>query len=248
MPKKPLKSKSQSGKSFKLSILMPAYNEEDSIAKIIAKIDKVDLGKYNVTKELIIVDDGSKDRTVEIVRGLKKKYPYIRFIRHKKNRGKGGAIKTAIRYASGDILIVQDADLEYDPEDYPACILPIMKGKAKVVYGSRFLVKKQNIRYRLNWLATKLLNYMVLFLYFQHITDEPTCYKTFDAKLIKSIRINGNRFEWEPEVTAKLCKMGHRIHEVPIKYYPRSVEEGKKINWKDGVEAVWTLIKYRFVG
>lgn len=234
-------------KSPKLSILMPAYNEEKSIAKIIEKIDAVDLKKHGIDRELIIVDDGSKDRTVEIIHKLMKRYSYIRFFQHKKNKGKGGAIKTAIGQARGQILIVQDADLEYDPQDYFRCIMPILKGKAKVVYGSRFLNRNYPIKYFLNWVATNVLNIMVMVLYFNKMTDEPTCYKTFRADVIKKIKINGNRFEWEPEVTAKILKKGIKIREVAISYYPRSFEEGKKICWKDGVQAVWTLLKYRFV-
>ena len=233
----------------KLSILMPAYNEEKTIAEIVKQIDAVDLSKLNVEKELIIVDDGSKDRTIDIVKGLMKKYPYIRFFKHKKNKGKGGAIKTAIRRSTGDILIVQDADLEYDPKDYARCILPILKGKAKVVYGSRRL-KKSNKQYS-GWsyfLGGVGITLIFNILFFTRLTDEPTCYKTFRADVIKKIKINGNRFDWEPEVTAKLVKRGIKIKEVPISYYPRSIEEGKHIRWKDGVDAVWTMIKYRFVG
>ncbi|MBW2967079.1 glycosyltransferase family 2 protein [Candidatus Woesearchaeota archaeon] len=249
--KRPVKRPGKKGEYIvrkpKLSILMPAYNEEATLAEIVRRIDAVDLEARGISRELIIVDDGSKDRTVEIAKGLQKKYGYIRFIQHSRNRGKGGAVKTAIRNAKGHVLIVQDADLEYDPRDYFRCILPILKGRAKVVYGSRFMAGRQKIRYRANWIATKVLNLIVLALYFNWITDEPTCYKTFRSDVIKRMRIEGNRFEWEPEVTAKILKKGIRIHEVPIRYYPRSFEEGKKINWKDGVEAVWTLFKYRFV-
>jgi len=233
----------------KLSILMPAYNEEATIAKIVDKIDKVDLARIGLTRELIIVDDGSKDRTVEIVERLQKKYSYIRFVQHKKNKGKGGAIKTAIKAATGDVMIVQDADLEYDPQDYFKCILPILKGKAKVVYGSRRLEKRNRqysgFSYYLGGIGITII-FNILFL--THLTDEPTCYKTFRSDVIRKIKINGNKFDWEPEVTAKIVKRGIRIHEVPIRYYPRSNEEGKKIRWKDGLDAVLTMLKYRFVG
>ena len=227
---------------------MPAYNEEETIAKIIKKIDAVPLHKVGVSRELIIVDDGSSDKTIDIIKKLKKKYKYIKFIQHKKNGGKGAAVKTAIKNAKGDILIVQDADLEYDPKDYFRCIKPILFGKAKVVYGSRRL-NKSNKQYSgfTFFLGGIGITWIFNILFLTWLTDEPTCYKTFHAKVIKNMNIKGNRFDWEPEVTAKLVKNGIRIHEVPIRYYPRSIEEGKKINWKDGVDAVWTMLKYRFI-
>lgn len=236
-------------KQFKLSILMPAYNEEATIEEIVRRIDAVDLGKIGVDRELIIVDDGSKDKTVEIIKSLQSKYFYIRFIQHKKNRGKGGAIKTAIRAATGNIMIVQDADLEYDPQDYFRCILPIMKGKAKVVYGSRRLNKKNKQYTGLSFfIGGRVITFIINVLFFTWLTDEPTCYKTFRSDLVKNMRIDCDKFDWEPEVTAKILKRGIKIMEVPIHYYPRSIEEGKKIKWKDGIDAILTILKYRFVG
>ncbi len=227
---------------------MPAYNEQATIAKIIKKIDAVNLENIGVSRELIIVDDGSKDKTVQIVKSLQQKYPYIRFIQHAKNKGKGGAIKTAIKNATGNILIVQDADMEYDPQDYFRCILPILKGKAKVIYGSRKLMKHKKQYSKLSFFIGGLaINVFFNMLFLTRLTDEPTCYKTFRADVIKNIRINGDKFDWEPEVTAKVIKRGIRIHEVPIHYYPRSIEEGKKIKWKDGLDAILTILKYRFV-
>jgi glycosyltransferase involved in cell wall biosynthesis len=217
-------------KDPKLSILMPAYNEEATIAKIVEKIDKVDLAGIGVDRELIIVDDGSKDKTVEIVKHLRAKYPYIRFIQHPKNKGKGGAIKTAIKAATGNILIVQDADLEYDPRDYFRCIMPILKGKAKVVYGSRrYGESRKKYSGILYYVGGIMITFVFNVLFFTRITDEPTCYKTFRADIIKKIKINGNKFDWEPEVTAKIVKRGIKIREVPIRYYPRSEKEGKKL-------------------
>jgi glycosyltransferase involved in cell wall biosynthesis len=235
-------------KNPKLSILMPAYNEEATIAKIVEKIDKVDLVRMGVDRELIIVDDGSKDRTVEIIKNLRTKYPYIRFIQHPKNKGKGGAIKTAIKAATGNILIVQDADLEYDPQDYFRCIMPILKGKAKVVYGSRRLEKRNKQYSGMSfYVGGRMITWIFNLLFLTRLTDEPTCYKTFRGDVIKRMRIDGNRFDWEPEVTAKIVKKGIKICEVPIHYYPRTEKEGKKICWKDGFEALLTMLKYRFV-
>ena len=235
-------------KKPKLSILMPAYNEEATIAEIIKKIDAVDLRRIGVSRELIIVDDGSRDKTIDIIKKLQKKYKYIKFIQHKRNKGKGGAIKTAIRHSTGHILIVQDADLEYDPQDYFKCILPILRGKAKVVYGSRRLEKRNKQYSGLSFYIGGIgITFIFNLLFLTRLTDEPTCYKTFRADVIKRIRIRGNRFDWEPEVTAKIVKRRIRIREVPIRYYPRSCDEGKKINWKDGIDAIWTMLKYRFV-
>lgn len=242
---------------MKLSILIPAYNEEETIAELIGRVRKVELKNLEnkpIEKEIIVIDDGSKDRTREIVRNIEG----IRFIEHEKNLGKGGAVKTGIREATGNIIIVQDADLEYDPNEYALCIRPIIEGRSKVVYGSRFLSQKQkdaNLNffkrhqnaYRMAFLGGRLLTLLANILYHAKITDEATCYKTFEARFIKSIKINGNRFEWEPEILAKVRKRGEKIIEVPISYRPRTFEEGKKINWKDGIQAIWTLIKYRFV-
>jgi glycosyltransferase involved in cell wall biosynthesis len=227
---------------------MPAYNEESTIEGIVKKIDAVNLEKIGVSKELIIVDDGSKDRTVEIIKNLQKVYNYINFVQHKRNVGKGGAIKTAITNATGNVMIVQDADLEYDPRDYFKCILPILTGKAKVVYGSRRLEKSNRQYSGLSYYIGGIgISVIFNLLFFTRLTDEPTCYKTFRSDVIRKIRIDSNRFEWEPEVTAKIVKKGIRIREVPIRYYPRSKDEGKKIRWKDGIKAVLTMLKYRFV-
>ena len=237
---------------MKLSVIIPAYNEEETIAELISIVKKVDIGI--IEKEIIVVDDGSKDKTREILNSIKD----ITFIKHEKNLGKGGAVKTGINYSTGDIIIIQDADLEYDPNEYNLCIQPIIEGKTKVVYGSRFLSQKQknaNLNffkkhknaYRMAYLGGRLLTIIANVLYLANITDEATCYKTFDAQFLKSIKINGNKFEWEPEILAKVRKRKEKIIEVPISYNPRTFEQGKKINWKDGMQAIWTLIKYKFV-
>lgn len=239
---------------MKLSIVVPAYNERATIQELLAKVKAVPLEEKRIQKEILVVDDCSKDGTRDIV----SKIHGVTLIKHRKNKGKGGAVRTGIKHATGDIIIIQDADLEYEPNEYHRVIKPILDGKAKVVYGSRFLARRQkqkNIRflkqhekaYRMAYLGGRLITWATNILFFSKITDEPTCYKCFDAKLIKSFRIKGDKFDWEPEITAKLLKKGHKIREVPISYHPRTFDEGKKINWKDGVQAVWTLLKYRFI-
>jgi glycosyltransferase involved in cell wall biosynthesis len=223
-----------------LSVLIPAYNEVHNIQNILNKI-----GEVNIPKEIIVVDDGSTDGTRELLNTLKS--DTIKVIFHEKNQGKGGAIKTAIAHSKGDIILIQDADLEYDPQDYYKLIPVIESGKEKVVYGSRFLNKQNKHSYFSFFLGGQVVTWITNILYFQTLTDEPTCYKVFDAKLLKSIKLNCTGFEFCPEVTAKIAKLGYKIPEVPISYYPRSISEGKKINWKDGVEAIWVLFKYRFV-
>jgi glycosyltransferase involved in cell wall biosynthesis len=240
---------------MKLSIVIPAYNEEETIKQLIELVKKVDLEKYGVKKEILVIDDGSRDKTIEIVEKIKG----VKLIVREKNGGKGAAVKTGIKQATGDLIIIQDADLEYDPEDYYKCIKPIMDGRTKVVYGSRFLSQKQKKKnigflkrkheqaYNMAYMGGRFLTFLANVLYNADITDEATCYKTFDARFIKSMKIKGNKFEWEPEILAKIRKRGIKIIEVPISYKPRTFEEGKKINWKDGVQAIWTLFKYRFV-
>ncbi len=240
---------------MKLSIIIPAYNEEETIKELLNKVKNVNL--YDVKKEIIVVDDGSKDSTIEIIKKIKGIY----LIKHSKNKGKGAAIRTGIKYATGDITIIQDADLEYNPNDYYKLIKPIIDNKTQVVYGSRFLdhdvyikrhkkfVKGKHTKaYTAFYFGGRFLTLLTNLLYKGNITDESTCYKVFRTKLLKSLNLKCNRFEFCPEVTAKVLKRGHKIIEVPTSYNPRTMEEGKKINWKDGIEAVWTLIKYRFVG
>ena len=223
-----------------LSVLIPAYNEINNIEKILNKIGEVD-----IPKEIIVVDDGSTDGTRELLTQLKS--DKIKVVFHEKNQGKGGAIRTAIQHATGDVIIIQDADLEYDPQDYHKLIPLVASGQEKVVYGSRFLNKQNKHSYFSFFLGGQVVTWITNILYLQNLTDEPTCYKVFDATLLKSIKLNCTGFEFCPEVTAKVAKLGFKIPEVPIQYYPRSISEGKKINWKDGVEAIWVLVKYRFV-
>ena len=226
---------------MKLSIIIPAYNERETLTQVLKKVKKVSLP---IKKEIILIDDASKDGTTEIIRKIKDKQ--IKKIYHKINLGKGAAIRDGIKKATGDIIVVQDADLEYEPGDYKCLIAPIMKNEAKVVYGSRALNKKNHYSYLSFRIGGKAVTFFTNLLFFSRLTDEPTCYKIFRADVIKNIKIEGNRFEWEPEVTAKILKKGIKIHEVPIRYTPRDKKHGKKINWKDGILAIWTLFKYRF--
>ncbi len=227
---------------MKLSVIIPVFNEKSTIKEIIKRVLAV-----KIPKEIIIIDDYSTDGTREILKKIKNQN--IKIIFHEKNRGKGRAIRTGIKHISGDIVIIQDADLEYDPQDYLKLAEPIKKGETKVVYGTRFPKGRESPSVLRNpfFLGNRILTIMSNILYNAKITDEPTCYKVFDSKALKSINLKCERFEFCPEVTAKVRKKGFEITEIPITYYPRSVEEGKKLKWKDGFEAIWALIKYRFV-
>jgi len=224
---------------MKLSVLMPVYNEKDTIEEIIQRVQMVDL-----EKELIIVDDCSTDGTKEILQRLNE--PNVKILCHSQNLGKGAAVKTALEEATGEIIIIQDADLEYSPEEYPKLIEPILKGKADVVYGSRFLGVHQVFMFW-HFLGNKFLTFITNILYNTMLTDMETCYKAFRAEVLKKIRIRSNRFNFEPEVTAKVFKQNLRVYEIPITYEGRDYKEGKKITWRDGISAIWALLKYRFV-
>jgi glycosyltransferase involved in cell wall biosynthesis len=192
----------------------------------------------------VVVDDGSRDGTRDVLADLAQRLP-IRVILHERNRGKGAAIRTALAEARGEIVIIQDADLEYDPADYPKLIEPIVRGEVNVVYGSRYLGHDNPLPLTHFKVAVLLLNAMANVLYGTRLTDEATCYKVFRASLIRSIPLRCERFEFCPEVTAKVSKRGERILEIPIRYHYRTKAEGKKIGWRDGFEAIWTLLRYR---
>ncbi len=228
---------------MKLSILVPAYMEEDSIGKILERIDRLDLSELQLDKEVIVCDDGSTDKTAEAVRSFTPRDCTLELVRHPRNRGKGAAIRTALKKATGDICLVQDADLEYDVEDYPQLLRPILEGEADVVFGSRFMRRFfPTGMHPANFLANKLLTMTANILFGMKITDEATCFKVFRTDLLRRLDLKCKGFEFCPEVVSKLGVQKIPIHEVPIEYRARDVESGKKVRWTDGVEAVWVMM------
>jgi len=232
---------------MKLSIIVPVYNEEKTILDILNALDKLSIP--SVTKEVIVVDDGSTDLTRNKLAQVK--WPKI--IYHDKNKGKGAAVKTGIKNATGDYIIIQDADLEYDPKYIKSLIKPILEGKAKVVYGTRLkrmpniASEERTFRFLMHYFGNRFLSLLTSVLYGQWITDMETCYKLFPKSALSGVTINARGFEFEPEVTAKLLKKGFKILEIPINVKPRGYEEGKKLNTiRDGTKAFWSLLRYRF--
>ena len=224
---------------YKLTVVIPCYNEKDSIHTIVNKV----LAAPIENKEIIIVDDKSTDGTSEILD--REIAPLVsRIIHHEVNRGKGGALRTGFAHATGDVVMIQDADLEYDPNEYPLVVTPVVRGECDVCYGSRFLHQAAK-GYKANQLANKGLTAMSNFFTRLHLTDMETCYKCFKREVIQAVDIKENRFGFEPEITAKVARMGVRVKEVPISYYPRTNEEGKKIGFKDGLRAIYCIWKYR---
>ncbi|MBC8248370.1 MAG: glycosyltransferase family 2 protein [Anaerolineales bacterium] len=224
---------------MKLSVIMPVHNELATIREALRQVQEVDL-----EKEIIIIDDHSSDGTREILAQIAD--DEVKVVYHAQNMGKGSAIRTALQHVTGDIVIIQDGDLEYDPADYYKLIEPIVEGRASVVYGSRFLGETSNMHF-LNYIANKILALTASLLFLTWLTDEGTCYKVFEADVLKSLDLKCTGFDFCPEVTAKVRKRGYKIVEVPISYHGRSTDEGKKIRWQDGLEAFLTLIKYRLV-
>jgi len=228
-----------------LSVIIPAYNEARTIHLILEKIDAVQL-VHQIEKEIIIVNDCSSDDTANVVRQLMQKHKSIRFIEHEKNKGKGAAIHTGIKEASGDFIIIQDADLEYDPEEYNLLLKPIVNGFADVVYGSRFMGgNPHRILFFWHSIGNAVLTFLSNMFTNLNLTDMETCYKLFKAEYLQQLQLTENRFGFEPEVTAKISRIPNiRIYEVGISYYGRTYAEGKKINWKDGFRAIYCILKY----
>lgn len=224
---------------MKFSIVIPVYNEEATIKLIIDKVKKV---PYPGEVEIIVVNDGSKDKSAEIIKKIKG----IIFLDLKKNRGKGFALRQGFKRATGQIILIQDADLEYDPRDHLKLISALSEADVDVVYGSRFLKSRPRVRYPLFYLGNIALSFLTKILYQRSITDMETCYKAFRAKVLKEIKLKSERFEFEPEITCKLLKAGYRIKEIPITYRSRSYKEGKKIGVKDGLIAIYVLARLRF--
>ena len=231
---------------MKLSIIMPVYNEKETVAVILEKVLAIHL--ENMEKEILVVDDGSTDGTKEILQGIQKSLSPVplQVYYHPQNRGKGAAVSTALAQVTGDIVIIQDADLEYHPEDYPVLMMPILKYGADAVYGTRFLGIHRAFMFW-HYLANKGLTMATNILFDSMISDMEVGYKAFRTEIIKGMKINAKGFDFEPEVTAKILKKKVKLFEVPIVYSGRDYSEGKKITWTDGFKAIWTLLKYRFI-
>jgi len=227
---------------MKLSVVIPVFNEYDTIEILLDRVMSVGLAD-----EIIIVDDGSTDGTRKLLQELAPVHESIRLILHEKNQGKGASVQTGFQAATGDLILIQDADLEYDPKDYVTLLQPIRDGVADVVYGSRFLGAPRRVTMFWHMVANKMLTFMTNLLYNSILSDMETGYKLFKSEIIKDIPLRSKRFNIEPEITAKLLKRRVRIFEVPITFNPREYEDGKKIGLGDAFEAVWALIKYRFI-
>ncbi len=226
---------------MKLSVIIPVYNEVDNIEEILKRVKAT-----KKASEILVVDDGSQDGTREVLKKLDGKEK-VRVILHEKNQGKGAAVRTGLDAAAGEILLIQDADLEYDPRDYATLLQPLEEGIADVVYGSRFLGGPRRVAMFWHMVANRLLTFMTNILYDTILSDMETGYKVFRRKVVVGMKLRSKRFDFEPEFTAKLLKRHYRIYEVPISFNPRDYSQGKKIKLKDAFEAVWTLLKYRFV-
>lgn len=229
----------------KLSILVAAYNEEETLATCLKAVREAPL-PAGLEREIVLVEDGSKDRTWEVAESLAAQYPELRIFRQPRNMGKGAALRRAIEEMSGDLAIFQDADLEYDPADYPRMLRPIIDGKADVVFGSRFTGDERKVLYFWHTLANNFLTLLANMLNDTNFTDMETCYKAFISERLKAIPLESNRFGIEPEITAKVARNRLRMFEVPISYNGRRYDEGKKITWRDGFAALWFIVKYRF--
>lgn len=229
---------------MKLSVVIPVYNEARTVAQLLERAAAVHVG---FEKELIVVDDGSRDGTRELLQELGARHPEWRIILHPRNQGKGAALRTGFAAATGDIVLVQDADLEYDPAEYPLLLKPILDGHADVVYGSRFLGGgPHRVLFFWHYVGNKVLTTLSNIMTNLNLTDMEVCYKVFRREVLNSLRLRENRFGIEAEITAKVARGRWRIYEVPVSYYGRSYAEGKKITWRDGIRSLWCIFKYRF--
>ncbi len=226
----------------KLSVVCPVYNERNTLVEVLRRMRAVELPD-GIEREIIVVDDGSTDGTRDVLRQLGDST--VRIVLHDKNQGKGAALRTGFAHATGEFVLVQDADLEYDPEDWPKLLAPVIRGRARVVYGSRFTGERRNMLL-LHWIGNRFLSMTTNVLYNTTLSDMETCYKLIERTLIEEMRLVSNRFDIEAEMSAKILKRGVRIYEVPISYSGREFDEGKKITWRDGFSALYTLVKYRF--
>lgn len=223
-----------------LSVIVPVFNERNTVVEIVRRMRRVELP---VNLEIVMVDDGSFDGTEKILAALEDST--LNVVRHPSNLGKGSAIRTGLAHARGDLVLIQDADLEYDPEDWPKLLRPVLRGRADVVYGSRFTGERRNMQLS-QWAGNRLLSAATNVLYDTSLSDMECGYKLFDRKVLDAIEIESDGFDFEPEITAKVLRRGHRIYEVPISYTGRDLEEGRKFSWRDGVRALWTLVRYRW--
>ena len=223
-----------------LSVIVPVYNERNTVAEVVRRMRLVDLP---VNLEVVIVDDGSSDGTAQILAALEDST--VRVVCHPANRGKGAAIRTGLEHVQGDLVLIQDADLEYDPEDWPSLLRPVLRGRSQVVYGSRFTGEGRSMRVS-DWLGNRLLSLVTNLLYDTSLSDMECGYKLFTRKVLDGITIESDGFDFEPEITAKVLRQGHRIYEVPVSYAGRDADEGRKFAWRDGVRALWTLLRYRW--
>jgi glycosyltransferase involved in cell wall biosynthesis len=231
----------KTGKKPTLSIIVPVFNEEKTVLPLLKKVLSVKL--MGLQKEILVVNDGSTDRTAELLKRLKGSR--FKIFQHEVNRGKGAAIRTAIPHTTGDFVVIQDADLEYDPADYESLLVPLLEGKTDVVYGSRFMGPHRAFLF-LHYVGNQFLSFVTNILYNTTLTDMETCYKVFRGDILRGLKLRSNRFEFEPEVTAKILKRNYKLYEMPISYHGRGFEEGKKITWRDGITALGCLLWYRF--
>jgi glycosyltransferase involved in cell wall biosynthesis len=230
----------------KLSVVIPVYNEAGTLEDLVRAVEQADVMGLN--KELVLVDDCSTDGSREMLKALEAQKPDWRFVYHERNRGKGAALRSGFAAVTGDIVLVQDADLEYDPADYPALLAPILKGRADVVFGSRFLGGgAHRVAFFWHYVGNRLLTTLSNMMTDLNLTDMEVCYKAFTRSVLDGLVLKEDRFGFEVEFTARIARAGWRVYEVPVSYYGRTYAEGKKITWRDGFRALWCILKYRFV-